>query len=266
MVSLNELSRKAHINILVEDTNVLKEIIAKAERPCGIFIKIDVGSKRTGINPDNLCLINGLTNLLKNCRKVNFKGFLAHAGHTYHVKSPHAIQHIYDAAVKSLSALKTSYLPLFPDIITSWGDTPSCSILPKLTHFDEYRPGNFVYYDLMQYHLGSCDFDAIAVCVKVPIVATHPERLEIVLHGGAIHLSKEYIIIDAEKVYGELVLLRDGRAWQRLPERAYLTSLSQEHGIAKVPAGFFAQIKTGGIIGIVPVHSCLTVHQMLNLY
>ena len=64
------------------------------------------------------------------------------------------------------------------------------------SNFDEIRPGNFAYYDVMQYHIGSCNMDNIAVAVACPVVAVHPQKNELVIYGGAIHLSKEFIAAD----------------------------------------------------------------------
>ena len=97
-----------------------------------------------------------------------------------------------DARIK-LNNLKQKYLSQFPDLITSYGDTPSCSLADNFEGFDEIRPGNFVYYDVMQYHIGSCSLDEIAVAVACPVVAIHPERNEVVIYGGAVHFSKEFI-------------------------------------------------------------------------
>jgi len=263
---INAYAAKVSLNIIVEDVDVLKSIISGIKVSCGVFIKIDVGTNRTGICVKNKSYLDTLVQLLEKAPRLQFKGFLAHAGHTYHAKNPQSIEQIYFASFEALCLLKTKYMAAFSDIIISYGDTPSCSIIPKLTHFDEYRPGNFVYYDLMQYHLGSCHFEDIAVCVQSPVVAKHLSRNEIVLHGGAIHLSKEYIKIDVQKIYGELVSLNPDNTWVRFPERAYITSLSQEHAVSKVPTVILNQIKPGDILGIIPVHSCLTVHQMLNLY
>ncbi len=73
----------------------------------------------------------------------------------------------------------------------SVGDTPGCSLLPDFPGVDEIRPGNFVFYDAEQLEIGSCASNQIAVALACPIVARHPERNEVVLYGGAIHLSKE---------------------------------------------------------------------------
>ena len=43
----------------------------------------------------------------------------------------------------------------------------------------------------MQLELGSCGEADVAAAVACPVVAVHAVRLEVVVYGGAIHLSKE---------------------------------------------------------------------------
>jgi D-serine deaminase-like pyridoxal phosphate-dependent protein len=129
--------------------------------------------------------------------------------------------------------------------------------------FDEIRPGNFVYYDVMQYHLGSCNLNDIAVIAACPVVAVHPQREELVIYGGAVHLSKEAIEADnGFKLYGYVVPITE-TGWGEPIPGAYVSSLSQEHGIIKMPKNQLQQFKPGGLIGILPIHSCLTAN-LLN--
>ncbi len=126
------------------------------------------------------------------------------------------------------------------------------------TGFDEIRPGNFVFFDVMQYHIGSCLLDDIAVAIACPIVSVYPKRNELIIYGGAIHLSKEFIETDNDfKLFGYVVELT-GNSWGAPLSGAYVSSISQEHGIVKMPQKFISKFKPGDVLGILPVHSCLT--------
>ena len=96
-------------------------------------------------------------------------------------------------------------------------DSPSCSIINDFTDIDVIRPGNFVFYDLTQLNIGSCNFDQIAVAMACPVVAKHRNRQEIIIYGGGVHFSKEFIEIKNEKVYGLLVKLTEN-GWERMGE------------------------------------------------
>ncbi|OFX83265.1 MAG: alanine racemase [Bacteroidetes bacterium GWF2_33_16] len=258
---LNELSEEIQLNITVENNESVKFLKENLKYPVGFFIKIDTGYNRTGIISDNLDLIDQILNETKNSELLNFAGFLTHAGHTYHAKSKKEINHIFNTSIEQLNVLKQRYKNTYPELILSYGDTPSCSLVGDFMGINEIRPGNFVFYDYMQFKLGSCDFDQIAVCMACPVVAIHKERNEIIIHGGAVHFSKEFIENSENKIFGQIVLL-DKNGWHKADNNAYLTKLSQEHGTIKATQDFINTIKIGDLIGVIPVHSCLTANLM----
>ena len=66
------------------------------------------------------------------------------------------------------------------------GDTPAATLCTNFNGVDEIRPGNFVFYDLMQHSLGVCAIEDIAVKMVCPVIAKHVSRNEIVIFGGAV--------------------------------------------------------------------------------
>ncbi len=252
-----ELSSRVKLNVLVESVysaDTLSKIITHS---LDVFIKIDTGYHRTGLLPED-SEIDNIISILATNNHLLFKGFLSHAGHTYVAKGRNEILQIMDKSKTILANLKQKYISQFPDIITSYGDTPSCSMADNCIGFDEIRPGNFVYFDVMQYHIGSCDFDDIAVVVACPIVAIYPKRNELVIYGGAIHLSKDFIAADNDfKLFGYVVTFTEN-GWSEPISGAYVSSLSQEHGIIQIPEKYLTNFKLGDTIGILPIHSCLT--------
>jgi len=263
---INAYAHKITFNLIIEDTQTLIFLENNLINTCNILLKIDLGSHRTGINPDNKGLIDALITIISNSKNLSFKGFLGHAGHTYKCSSTNHIKSVFTQSAAVMKKLKETYIKHFPEIYTSYGDTPSCSIVDKLKGFDEYRPGNFVFYDLMQLHLNACSFEDMALAVACPVIAKHPERNEIIVHCGAIHLSKDYIEINNEKIYGEVVTFNKNNTWRRLKGTNHVIGLSQEHGIIKATPAFTNSISIGQSIGIIPVHSCLTAFQMQYEY
>jgi len=148
----------------------------------------------------------------------------------------------------------------FSDVQLSVGDTPTCSVVEDFSEVDEIRPGNFVFYDIMQLHIGSCTEDDIAVAIACPVVAKHKERNEIVIYGGAVHLSKEFIVReDGTKIYG-YIASKTKKGWGAMIKNSFVSSISQEHGIVKTDEQFFHKIKIGDILMVLPIHSCLAVN------
>jgi D-serine deaminase-like pyridoxal phosphate-dependent protein len=254
---INELAGRINLNIITESSYTANVLKSRIIHNLGVFIKIDTGYHRTGLLPEDPEVEN-IINILETSSKLNFKGFLSHAGHTYMAKGRDDILQIMNQSKAILSNLKQKNINQYPDTIISYGDTPSCSIADNCSGFDEIRPGNFVYYDVMQYHIGSCQLNDIAVAVACPIVAIHPQRNELIIYGGAIHLSKEFISADNNfKLFGYVVnFIKDG--WSEPILGAYVSSLSQEHGIIKMPEKYLTNYKIGDSVGVLPIHSCLT--------
>jgi D-serine deaminase-like pyridoxal phosphate-dependent protein len=260
--SINQLAGKITLNILLVNSDIIHEINLKLNHKVGVFLKIDTGYHRTGIPAENEKEITQILGLIKKSTKLEFKGFLTHTGHTYKANSTGEIKALYTDTVEKLTSLKNTFSSEFEKIILSIGDTPSCSIVNEFEKIDEVRPGNFVFYDLMQYYLGSCSSDQIAVAMACPVVAKHKQDNKLIIYGGAIHFSKEYIIDKENRIsYGQLIGFTK-KGWEFFNGNNYLVSLSQEHGIVKVTDQIFVRYKTGDVLGIIPVHSCLTANLM----
>jgi D-serine deaminase-like pyridoxal phosphate-dependent protein len=255
---INQLDPSARINITFENTDAIELASPILKREVGAFIKIDTGYGRTGIiYPD----FHRITNLIKSIERnplMIFRGFIIHAGHTYQCRSKDEVLLVHRDSLEKIGKLREKYLKSFADLTISYGDTPSCSLADDFTGIDEMRPGNFVYYDLMQEQIGSCTTDNIAVAVACPVVAKHPQRDQLVVHGGAVHFSKEYMIENGNKIFGKAVAMNQ-TGIGRLMNGIILTSLSQEHGIVQVKdRSLLESIKIGDLLYFLPVHSCLT--------
>jgi D-serine deaminase-like pyridoxal phosphate-dependent protein len=259
---INELAGRIRLNVLVENIEGLAALQEKMTWHTGVFIKIDTGYNRTGIESTRTALIDQLLENIQRSPLLQFKGFLSHTGHTYQANSTHDIFSRHFDALLKMKALKTRYQSEWPELIISLGDTPSCSLCDNFDGVDEIRPGNFVFYDLMQFKLGVCKLTDIAVRMVCPVIATHPSRNEVVIYGGAIHFAKDSIInIDGKPLFGRIIV-NEGENKILLDERNYLHSLSQEHGILKITPRDFNYFKPGELIEIIPVHSCLTANLM----
>jgi len=249
---INELAGRINLNVLIEN----KEGLAALQE------KITWPYNRTGIEANRTPLIDELLEIIQKSPLLQFRGFLSHTGHTYQANSTHDIFSRHFDALLKMKSLKARYQSEWPDLIVSLGDTPSCSICNNFDGVDEIRPGNFVFYDLMQYKLGSCKLSDIAVRMVCPVVAIHRSRNEVVIYGGAVHFSKEFIInIDGKPLFGRIIINQNDNKIL-LDEKNYLHTLSQEHGILKITPQEMNYFTPGELIEIIPVHSCLTANLM----
>ncbi|WP_170147974.1 alanine racemase [Marinoscillum furvescens] len=249
---MTELANKCKLSVTIVSKEALDHLNAHVDAELDYYIKVDVGTHRTGISSTDVELINHLATSAN--PKHRLKGILAHAGHTYKPLDAHAARVMFDHAIEQLMEVKQAIGQ--EELIISYGDTPSCSLLDEFPGIDELRPGNFVFYDVMQHYFGSCTLAEIAVCMVCPVVAIHPERCEVVVYGGGVHFAKESISELGENVFGKVVAL-SGRSWDSFP-LARVDRLSQEHGIIKASEEFVQALKIGDLVGILPVHSCLT--------
>lgn len=259
---INSLASKIKLNLLIENKDMLVQLDKFIKKTIGLFIEIDTGYNRTGIQTSKTNQIDALLAIISKNPHLQFKGFLTHTGQTYKALSRHEIFNFHFDAILKMRSLRNRYIKDWPGMIISMGDTPSASICENFEGVDEIRPGNFVFYDLMQLQLGSCSFEDIAMRLVCPVIAKHGSRNEVVIYGGAIHISKDSIVnIDGKSLFGQIVI---GKGKERilLDEKNYLYEMSQEHGILKIAYKDFHLFKVGDLVEIVPVHSCLTANLM----
>lgn len=260
--NINRLASGIKLGLLMENTEAATYLAKNVLFPVDVWIKIDTGNNRTGIDPHDDILLRDVINQIVAGKNLNFKGFLTHAGQTYSADSTGEIFNRHFDALLKLRSLKQKHIHQFPKIEISIGDTPAASICTTFTDVDEIRPGNFVFYDLMQQNLGVCRFEDIAVRMVCPVVAKHRLRNEIVIHGGAVHFSKDSVTnIDGKAMFGRIIITKNGKK-QMLDPMNYLAKLSQEHGIIKVAQNQFDNFDVGDLVEIIPVHSCLTANLM----
>jgi len=259
---INRLAEKINLNLLVESLETVAFLSDNLKAHVSVFIKIDVGYHRTGISTDNINFLEEIKERIDRSELMRFAGFLTHAGHSYDVKGRDAIINLQHGIVKQILKLREYFDPVCQNLMVSVGDTPTCSVAEEFSGIDEIRPGNFVFFDLKQSQIGSCKTSQISVAMAVPVVAKHEDRKEIVVYGGAVHFSKEFILDDkGNPVYGKVVHFK-GDKWVDTDDDLYLISLSQEHGIVRGDEKSVKKIKVGDVLLILPVHSCLTANLM----
>jgi len=257
---LNALAKQISLNVIFSSASNLMKSVNQLNGNIGVFIEVDVGHNRSGVDPENTREIALMVNQIEGNSSLKFKGFLSHAGHTYKATSTDEVLKIHRDSLSKLTKLKAFWKESHSDIIVSYGDTPSCSIADEFWGIDEIRPGNFVFYDVMQSQIGSCSTSNIAVATICPVVDINQSRREAVIHCGAVHLSKDNIKLPTGETSFGMVCGFDGNAWGEPLEGLYVKSLSQEHGLISFHNEF--PFKVGDLVAILPIHSCLTVDLM----
>lgn len=278
---INRLASEISLNLLVENEIPMNFLVKKLSAPVGIYIEADTGYHRTGVDPLKPRVIDQMLEVLRKGDNLVFRGFLSHSGQTYSARSVDDIHVRHADVLLKTRSLKNHYREEWPGLEISLGDTPACSVCNNWDSVDEIRPGNFVFYDLMQLSLGACSIDDIAVRVMCPVVSKQIMRNEVVVYGGAVHLSKEFMIGDnGKRSYGGVCLPggsagaggsdhhfsgavmglqdRNGLIFGKiLSDGTWVAGLSQEHGIIRGTFDEIRMIYPGDLLEIIPVHSCL---------
>lgn len=259
---INRLASQIKLNLLISVPGVIPHLLKRLENHVGLFIEVDTGYHRTGVDSNDTETIDLIIEEIQSSPLLKMVGFLSHAGQTYNCRSAEEVLAIHKSEVELLNRLKKRYDPMFPDLILSIGDTPSASVVENFNDVDEIRPGNLVFYDLTQLQIGSCSLDQIAIALACPVVATYPKRNEIVIYGGGVHFSKDYLTtMSGGRSYGSVVKLNKN-SWELPPTEMYVKSISQEHGVIHAPESTAAHIQPGNVLGVLPVHSCLMADAM----
>ncbi len=261
---INALAARVNLHLLADSSTAIDRLADELIHDVNVWIEVDTGYKRSGVRWDDGPALDAIAASLTHADRLNLRGLLAHAGHTYGVRSTEEVAVIYDTAVERMRAARDDLAATtgVHDLEISIGDTPACSMLDDLWGVDEMRPGNFVFYDLTQWQIGACEETEIAVAVACPVVAIYPDRHEFVLYGGAIHLAKEALARpDGSPDFGHIAFVHE-EGWAAALAGVYLRSVSQEHGVVAVDSTIWSAVahtlQIGDLVAVLPVHSCLT--------
>lgn len=255
---LESISERCNLSILVDSPAALP-FLNHLPGLIGLYIDIDTGYGRTGVRAEDPELIGQIIAKAAANRHLEFRGFYCHAGHSYRAASRKELDDIFLKSISDLEHLKSQFNTLGPRLL--FGDTPNCSIQEEFGEIDEITPGNFVFYDLIQHALGSCDLEDIAVAMECPVAGRYPSAGRIVIHGGAIHFSKDVLMNKGKPVYGRLVH-RTREGWREAGEEIFISSVSQEHGVLEKCGDLVSKVTIGEPLLFLPAHSCLTANLM----
>lgn len=256
------LARRLERLALVTDDPAIPPLLDSAAARAGVtfdvFLKLDCGYHRCGVEPDRREAVD-VPRAIADARALRFAGLLTHAGHAYHSASREEALEVAraerDVTAGHAERLRSSGIDV-PTV--SIGSTPTIAAVDHLEGVDEVRPGNYIFFDEFQASIGSCEPGDCAVSVLAAVVHRDRARRRVVVDAGAIALSKDPGAADRDPAcgFGRVVSV-DG---EELGAR--VSGLSQEHGVATLPdEATFDRLAVGSRVRIVPNHSCLTVAQ-----
>lgn len=256
------LEQQIKLTLFVVNTEAVERLNRGLIAPVDLFIEMDAGYGRSGVLTEDITKVKQLVELIKSGAKTNLYGLYCHPGNTYHTSSVEEVQSLWADVIKKMTAVKTALGASGDSLKIRVGDTPGCVLVEEMQGIDEIGPGNFVFYDLVMNYLDVCAESDIAVAMACPVVAKNEDRNEIIIHGGAVHFSKDHLFdANEDKFFGEVVVLEE-EGWSPIVEGIKLVSLSQEHGVLRATSEVFEAIEVGDVLGVLPIHSCLTANLM----
>jgi D-serine deaminase-like pyridoxal phosphate-dependent protein len=245
------------LNLLIDHMDTLRaaeEFATSRGIVLPVYIEIDCGDGRSGINPDDDAS-ERLVRRLAEADALDFRGLLTHAGHAYRARNRPEAWEVACEERNVITAFAAQLRDLgiaIPEV--SVGSTPTVRAIDDLTGVTEIRPGNYVFYDAFQSAIGSCELDEAAFSVLATVISVHPEAGRAVVDAGALALSKDPgpTHVDPDCGFGVPVATDDLHPLPGLR----ITSLNQEHGTLSGPG--VEALRPGTRIRIIPNHSCLS--------
>jgi D-serine deaminase-like pyridoxal phosphate-dependent protein len=245
---LDDVAGEATLRLVV-DSVLAVNALAASGRSWHTWLKVDCGYHRVGVDPGSDHAVE-VARRINNAPGLIFDGILTHAGHSYHGRGREDLVRVAKEERRVMAdfaeRLRGEGIEV-PGV--SVGSTPTMSVVEDLTGVTEARPGNYAFYDTMQYGLGACDVTDIAVTVLSSVVSSQPGASHSVIDAGALSLSRDGGLDWTRPQGFGRIALEDGR----LDPETWVTGLSQENGILNCP------LEVGTRVRIVPNHSCLVV-------
>ena len=256
-----DISRECELSLLTDDVEVpdqLNDAARRANVHLDLFLKVDCGYHRCGVEPTNPDAIE-IPRRISNASNLRFAGILTHAGHSYNCQTKAEVlalaRHERDLMADFAETLRAD-VGTVP--IVSIGSTPTITTVDDLEGIDEVRPGNYIFFDAFQATLGSCALDDCALTVLASVVHRDRSRLKVIVDAGAIALSKDRGPVGLNPNCGY------GRVLNLAGEDLNLTvsEMSQEHGVIIVKdENTFDGLRVGSRVRVLANHSCLTAAQ-----
>jgi D-serine deaminase-like pyridoxal phosphate-dependent protein len=253
-------STGARITLITDSVEVARAIAAKGPELGSAFhvqVEIDCGEGRSGALPDRPELFE-IATIIDQAPHANFAGVMTHAGHSYSCRTVVEVEEVAEAeraAVVNAAERIRELGIVCPNV--SVGSTPTALYARSLEGVTETRPGVYMFGDMFQAQINSCEVSDLAVSVVAEVVSHHEPLNRLLVDAGALALSKDRSTKNLPNDVGfGMVADIDGNPFvpQMQVARVY-----QEHGQIALPSGRSVDdLPIGTRLRIYPNHVCMT--------
>src|SRR5699024_393658 len=235
-----------------EQATILNDFFTKHHQKVQVWMKVNTGLNRCGVEPDEEVL--ALAQHIESLSQLELTGIFTHAGHSYAATTE---KQIVDIAEYEANAIVSSAMLCEEAGIQSpngsIGSTPRFKIGGNIDGITEVRPGNAVFYDMIQVGLGAATIEECALTVRASVGSIKPGR--IIIDAGSKTLNLDKGAHGNENVVGHGYI-------KEYPEFV-LARLSEEHGI--IETDHPESVTLGEELTIIPNHAC-TVANLFHTY
>lgn len=246
----------AHIILTVDDSeqvSLINDYFEAKNLQVDVWMKVNSGLDRCGVEPEEA------VNVAKHVKKmpaVSLQGIYTHAGHSYAATSQEKLEEIAraeaEAVLASTDVCEKAGIPIKH---RSVGSTPTYQLSGAVDGITEVRPGNAVFFDMVQVGLGVATVTNCALSVLSSVASIKSNR--IVIDAGSKTLNLDKGAHGNESVVGHGYI-------KEHPELT-IERLSEEHGVIPI-SGEVPNIQITDKLTIIPNHACPVVNLFDHYY
>ena len=240
------------ITVITDDPDTAAAIGAHPA-PMKALVEIDSGERRGGVGAESGALL-----VVARALGSKLTGVLTHGGHSYGGRTIEDMVRIAEEErlAVTTAAERLRIAGLACDVVSA-GSTPTITHGRHWEGVTELRAGVYMFQDLFQSEIHSCNREDIALTVLASVIGRRAGENAILLDAGALALSKDRSTerTPHDAGFGLVYGLRgDPPYGDCRVERTY-----QEHGIAVGDSPLpFDELQVGARVRVLPNHACLT--------
>ena len=240
------------VSLVTDDADAAKAI-ASHRGKFNVLIELDSGDRRAGIDATSDALFEIARSL-----GDKLAGVMTHAGHSYECRDVSCVKEIAETERATVTgAAKRLRDAGFACRVVSVGSTPTMTHAENLDGVTEARPGVYMFQDVFQSQIGSCQREDVAMTVLASVIGIKESENRLLIDAGGLALSKDRSTQAAPHDFGF------GAVWDLDGQPSFgdaiVRRVYQEHGVvtSDVPLPF-DRLRVGSRVRIGPNHACIT--------